>query len=342
MSEQKDARSQASPYVRDSGALRIAGLYALFGALWILFSDALMEAIVGTSSMLTKVGMVKGWVFIIVTAILLYTLIQRYTASLRASEERYRTLSADLQTANERQAVALAQEEAARREVEATDKELEAFTYAVSHDLRAPLSLIRQFSQLALEQFGAALPLDGQRYLRQILGHAVTTDCMAEDLLALSRATRVAPMKQQVNMRLIVEQVVAEIKQKDRELRAELHIGDLPAAQADPTLLKQVWGALISNALKFTRPHDRAHVEISSLSRDDQVIYYIKDDGVGFDMAQSDRLFRAFQHLHDTDEFPGTGVGLTIVDIIIRRHGGRVWAEAAVDRGSTFYFTLGT
>ena len=136
--------------------------------------------------------------------------------------------------------------------------------------------------------------------------------------------------------------MVAETQASYGEPRADLRIVEVPAAEADPALLKQVWGALVSNALKFTRSRAPARIEIGSLPGDGSPVYFIKDNGVGFDMAQSGRLFRAFQRLHHPEDFPGTGVGLTIVEHIIRRHGGRVWAEAEVDRGATFYFTLGS
>jgi light-regulated signal transduction histidine kinase (bacteriophytochrome) len=340
MENNLNALSHSTPVTGNWGAARIVGLYALIGGLWILFSDRLAETVVGGPPMLTTVSVLKGWGYVVVTALLLYGLIRRYTSSLRTSGDRYRSLSADLQAANQHLAKSLAQEQAARLELEATNRELEAFTYAVSHDLRAPLNLIQQFSRLVLEQYGACLPNDGQQCLRQIQAHAVTTDSLAEDLLALSRATRLSPQKKTIEMRSLVEQVVAESQAAHGEQSADIRIGHLPPAEADPALLKEVWSALVSNALKFTRPRAPACIEIGFLPGNGHPIYFIKDNGVGFDMAQSDRLFRAFQRLHHPEDFPGTGVGLTIVEHIIRRHGGRVWAEAQVDRGATFFFTL--
>jgi light-regulated signal transduction histidine kinase (bacteriophytochrome) len=338
----QDPQRHSTPVTHNGGALRIVGLYTLVGGLWILFSDRAAEAIVGSPSALTTVSTFKGWGYVVVTALLLYALIRRYTATLRAGEERYRSLSADLQIANQHLSQALAHEQAARRDVEATNQEIEAFNYTVSHDLRAPLNLIRQFARLLLDQYNSALPDQGQQYLQQILAHAVTTDCMAEDLLTLSRATRLSPQKQTVDMRRLVAKVVEATKAAHPERQVEIQIDELPAAEADPLLLNQVWGALLSNALKFTRTRGLARVQVSALPGDASPVYFIKDNGVGFDMAQSDRLFRAFQHLHAPEDYPGTGVGLTVVEHIIRRHGGRVWASAEVDRGATFFFTLGT
>jgi light-regulated signal transduction histidine kinase (bacteriophytochrome) len=206
--------------------------------------------------------------------------------------------------------------------------------------LRAPLNLIRQFSQLVLDEGGASLREIDRRYLRQIVAHAITTDCLAESLLALSRATRLSLQKEPVDMRRLVEQVVAETGAVHRQPPIDIRIDDLPVIDADPALLKQVWGQLISNAVKFTRPRALAHIRMGALPGKSGPIFFIEDDGVGFDMAQADRLFRAFQRLHHPEDFPGTGVGLTIVEHIIRRHGGPIWAEAAVDQGATFYFTL--
>lgn len=338
--EVQDLASSPPAVTRDWGAAKIVGLYALVGGLWILFSDQLVRLIVNSTLTFSYLSMVKGWLYVAVTALLLYGLIRRHTASLRHSERGSRLLAMELRAANERLEQSLAQEQAARLELEATNGELESFTYTVSHDLRAPLNFIRQFSHLLLDQYGEVLPAEGQLYLRQILANASTTDALAEDLLTLSRATRVSLQKQSIDMRQLVDQVVAESQARGDLPRAEIRIGNLPPADADPVLLKQVWNALLSNALKFTRPGTAAHIEIGALPETRPPVYLIKDDGVGFDMAQSDRLFRAFQRLHNPEEFPGTGLGLAIVQQIIRRHGGRVWAEGKVDHGACFYFTL--
>jgi PAS domain S-box-containing protein len=225
-------------------------------------------------------------------------------------------------------------------ELEATNAELEAFVYSVSHDLRTPLHQIEQFARLMLEEFQLQLPADSLRYLRLVNDNAVAANRLAEDLLALSRTHRQVIKKQTVAMRELVEQVLLELPNEPSGRRVEITVGDLPPAQADPLLLKQVWVNLLANALKFTGPREVATIEIGAFEKDGKTVYFVKDNGTGFDMAYSDRLFRAFQRLHPEDQFPGNGLGLAIVERIIRHHGGRVWARAEVDHGATFYFSL--
>lgn len=235
----------------------------------------------------------------------------------------------------------LAREQSVRGELEATNKELEAFVYSVSHDLRAPLNLIGEFSRMMLEDYGRELPEESLELMRLIRENAAATIRLVEDLLALSRTSRLALKKENVEMQDLVRQVWEDLVGAEDGRQIEIKWGPLPAASADPILIKQVWVNLISNALKFTRPRPVAHIEIGSDEKEGETVYYIKDDGVGFDGTDTERLFRAFQRLHHPDEFEGTGVGLAIVERIVRRHGGSVCAEGAVDQGAAFYFTLG-
>ncbi len=248
-------------------------------------------------------------------------------------EESMRQLNEDLK----RRAREL---QATNSELEATNSELEAFAYSVSHDLRAPLNLIDQFSRLALEDYAEQLPEDGQRLLNLIHDNAVVTNRLAEDLLALSRTSRLLPKRKPLVMAEVVDQALRELEREHAGRQVEVRVGHLPPAEADPVLLKQVWLNLLSNAFKFTGRCDIAQIEIGAIAELGQVVYFVKDNGAGFDMANAERLFRAFQRLHHAEDYPGNGLGLAVIDRIIRRHGGRVWAEAQPDQGATFYFTL--
>ncbi len=227
-------------------------------------------------------------------------------------------------------------------ELEIANGELESFSYSVSHDLRTPLAAIDGFSHLLEEEYDANLPAEGKRYLNLIRTGTRQMDELITSLLRLSRLTRHALKKETVNMNALVTQAVETMASEWQRPDVTLDVNPLPDAKADPVLLKQVWVNLIGNAYKFTRKRDHARIEIGCDRRDDaQRVYYVRDNGVGFDMRQADRLFGVFQRLHGDDEYEGTGVGLATVQRIIRRHGGRVWAEAQPNHGATFYFTLG-
>ena len=223
---------------------------------------------------------------------------------------------------------------------EAANKELEAFSYSVSHDLRAPLRAIDGFSRILLEDHIAHLPADAQRYLHAVRNNSQQMGRLIDDLLTFARLSRQPLSKQLVRPADLVQQCVEELRAEQQGRRVEMAIGDLPACQADPALLKQVWLNLISNALKYTRKQEMAVIAVGCQEQDSATAYFVRDNGVGFDMRYADKLFGVFQRLHRAEEYAGTGVGLAIVQRIIHRHGGRVWAEAEVEHGATFYFTL--
>jgi len=239
----------------------------------------------------------------------------------------------DLQAANRRL------EEAGER-LRLANRELEAFTYSVSHDLRAPLRTLDGFSRILLEEYAGALPSEAQRYLNLVRQGAVEMERLIDDLLRLSRVGRAALTKRTVAPEEIVREVLDELSAEREGRQVEIVIGELPPCQADPALLKHVWANLLSNALKYTRRRAIARIEVTSLEQDGQTVYLVRDNGVGFDMRYADKLFGLFQRLHRDEEYEGTGVGLAIAQRIVQRHGGRIWAEAEVDRGATFYFTL--
>jgi PAS domain S-box-containing protein len=226
-------------------------------------------------------------------------------------------------------------------ELAAVNKELEAFTYSVSHDLRAPLRAVDGFSQAVLEDFGSQLPADGQRQLRTIRESAQRMGDLIDDLLAFSQLNRRALERQAVDMGALARSALADLASELAGRNVAATIGTLPAAEGDPALLKQVWLNLLSNAAKYTRHRERATIEVScATSPAGECVYAVRDNGAGFDMRYAHKLFGVFQRLHRADEFEGTGVGLALVQRVVTRHGGRVWAEAAVDQGATFYFTL--
>jgi signal transduction histidine kinase len=224
--------------------------------------------------------------------------------------------------------------------LEAANKELEAFSYSVAHDLRAPLRAIDGFSRILLEEHAPTLTPEAQHYLNVVRKNSQRMGLLIDDLLAFSRLSRQPLNKQPVKPADLVRQSVDELRAEQQGRRVEIAIGDLPACRADPALLKHVWMNLMSNALKYTRKREAAVIEVGSREQAGASVYFVKDNGVGFDMQYADKLFGVFQRLHRPEDYEGTGVGLAIVQRVIHRHGGRVWAEAAVNQGATFYFTV--
>ena len=225
-------------------------------------------------------------------------------------------------------------------ELAAANKELEAFSYSVSHDLRAPLRAINGFAGIVLEDFGPQLPEEAVRYLQRICDGGKRMGELIDDLLAFSRLGRQPIHREMMDNAQLVKAALEDLKPQQDGRQIEWRISDLPSCEADPALFKQVWVNLLSNAIKYSRDRNPAIIEVGSRRENGEAVFYVKDNGAGFDMQYANKLFGVFQRLHRNDEFEGTGVGLAIVQRVISRHGGRVWAEAAVDRGATFYFTL--
>ncbi len=225
-------------------------------------------------------------------------------------------------------------------QLEAANSELEAFSYSVSHDLRAPLRAIGGFSRIVIEDHSASIDADGLRYLNLVEESARQMGRLIDDLLAFSRTSRQPLNVQPVNSRDVVNAALADLKAVEEAPRLNIQIGDLPDCEADPSLLRQVWLNLLSNALKYTKNRDPALVTIGSRRDGEADVFFVQDNGAGFDMKYADKLFGVFQRLHLAEEYEGTGVGLALVQRIVQRHGGRVWTEAEVNRGATFYFTL--
>jgi light-regulated signal transduction histidine kinase (bacteriophytochrome) len=224
--------------------------------------------------------------------------------------------------------------------LEDANKELEAFAYSVSHDLRVPLRAIDGFSRIIMEDYEDKLDDEGKRLLNIIRENTLKMGHLIDDILLLSRASRQEMIMSPIDMESLVMNVFGELKHSIEDRDVQLQIKTLPPAYGDRTLLYQVLSNLISNSIKFTGLKEKAVIEVGAEEVKNENIYYVKDNGAGFNMKYSNKLFGLFQRLHGSDEFEGTGVGLSIVQRIVRRHGGRVWGEGKVNEGATIYFTL--
>jgi PAS domain S-box-containing protein len=252
------------------------------------------------------------------------------TIARRTAEDKLRRLNAELE-----QRVALRTDQ-----LQAANKELEAFSYSVSHDLRTPLRAVSGFSQAVIEDFGPLLPDEGRRQLQRISAAAERMGALIDALLAFSRLGRDELTLRPVDTARLVRDALEELDLAGSSARLEIRIGELPSCMGDEALLKQVWLNLLDNARKYSHKRDRALIEIGSERRDASLVYHVRDNGTGFDMLYAGKLFGVFQRLHRPEDYAGTGVGLATVQRIVQRHGGRVWAEAEPDRGASFYFSV--
>lgn len=261
----------------------------------------------------------------------LFTAIVRDVTEKRRTEEQIRQLNQDLeQRVRERTA-----------ELETANKELEAFTYSVSHDLRAPIRHISGFSKMLGEEAGSGLSPEARHQLARIQEGARRMGLLVDDLLNLARIGRQELQAQASGLETIVQDVIADLAPDLEGRNVEWKIGELPRVECDPALLKQVFQNLLSNALKYTRPRSPAVIEAGTVEHEGKQAIFVRDNGVGFNMKYADKVFGVFQRLHREEDFEGTGVGLATAERIIQKHGGRIWAEAEMDKGATFYFTLG-
>ena len=224
-------------------------------------------------------------------------------------------------------------------QLEVSNRELEAFTYSVSHDLRAPLRAIHSYTKILSEDYLTHVDSDGKEMMEAVMRNAKKMGQLIDDLLAFSKVGKKELVITEINMARLVHATIKDI-QSALPNEAAITIKDVPSAQADQNLMGMVWTNLISNAVKYSSAKPDSMVEIGSVNEDNRTIYYVKDNGAGFDMQYYDKLFGVFQRLHAANEFDGTGVGLALVHRIITRHGGEIWADAKLNEGATFYFSL--
>jgi light-regulated signal transduction histidine kinase (bacteriophytochrome) len=223
-------------------------------------------------------------------------------------------------------------------ELQAAYQELEAFS--ISHDLRAPLRAIHSFASILLEDHASQLDTDAQHYLQRVQHNGLRMGRLIDELLTFSRLTRQPITRQWVALADLVRQALDDLRPECEQRQVDLVLGDLPACQVDPVLLKQALVNLLGNALKFTRQREVARIEVGCREANGERIYFVQDNGVGFDMRYAHKLFGVFERLHRDEAYEGMGIGLALTQRIIQRHGGRIWAEAEVDKGAAFYFTL--
>jgi signal transduction histidine kinase len=225
-------------------------------------------------------------------------------------------------------------------QLESANADLEAFSYSVAHDLRSPIRQIAGFSKILAEEHGAQLPREGRRFLRKIMQGAQQMGLLVDDLLHLAQVGRQILSLQATPLNSVVAEAMESLRPECTDRDIAWRIGELCSAECDPGLMKQVFVNLLSNAIKYTKPRHRAVIQVGEMIIDDERVIFVCDNGVGFDMQYAGKIFGVFERLHATREFGGTGIGLATVDRIIRKHGGRIWVQAKVDRGATFFFTV--
>jgi hypothetical protein len=221
------------------------------------------------------------------------------------------------------------------------NRELEAFSFSVSHDLRAPLVNLIGFAELLLAKYENTLDEQGEKYLQRIRESGFRMSHLIDDLIRLARLSRQGLIYEQVSLRALVDEIVQDLENETRERAVEWRIGKLPKVACDLGLMKQVFINLISNAVKYTRRKEVAVIEIGRAAKDGEQVFFVRDNGAGFDMKRADKLFAPFQRMHREVDFEGTGIGLATTQRILERHKGRIWAESEPESGSTFYFTIG-
>ena len=227
-------------------------------------------------------------------------------------------------------------------QLEAANRELESFSYSVSHDLQIPLRAVDGYSSILLEEYQDKLDAEGRRLLDTVRGNVRKMAQLIDDILDFSRTGRMQMMSAEVDMEGLAREVMEELKPASAGREVRVQIASLPPARADRAMMRRVFANLLSNALKYTRTRAAALIEVGARTGENEIIYFVRDNGVGFDMQYAGKLFGVFQRLHGPQEFEGTGIGLAIVKRVIARHGGRVWAEARVNEGATVYFALPT
>lgn len=315
----------------------IALIYLAVGALWIFFTDRLLVWMHLDAERMQRLQGIKGGLFVLGSGAVLYVLLRRYErrdsaamAALIESQNEVRRSNTDLERRVQERT----------RQLEAANRELEAFAYAVSHDLRAPLRSMSGFSQILQETAPPGLDDKSRHYLQRIHEGSLRMSSLIEDLLNLSRIGRSELTARAVSLSQIAADAAAAVRERYPGYEVQLDIAPDIVVNADPRLLRIALENLLSNAWKYTARSPDPRVSIGMQRSEAGPVYFVCDNGVGFDMTYADKLFVPFQRLHPVAEFPGSGIGLVTVQRILARHGGRIWAQAKPHEGATFFFTL--
>ncbi len=342
------------------GEVKLGAYRTLAGSGWAVVYAIPLAVALAPVNLLTKGILLSTAALATLVGILAFVMARRITGPIQQLTAAARTIGTgdvaeriDVRTGDEvqtlgeefnRMATALGEKETqlTRRaeELQTANRELEAFSYSVSHDLRAPLRAMDGFTRILLAEEGGALSPEGIRYLGLVRENAGYMGHLVDGLLTFSRLGRQAVARQTVAIDEVARLALDEFQAEQEGRHVEVITGDLPACEGDPGLLRQVWVNLLSNAFKFTRDREEARIELGCQMADGVPVYFVRDNGIGFDMRYAHKLFGVFQRLHRQEDYAGTGVGLAIVQRIVHRHGGRVWAEAKEGQGAAFYFTL--
>ncbi len=316
---------------------RAALVYLAFGVCWIFFTDRILIWLHVPPERIIHLQTAKGWLFVVGSSALLYGLLRRY----QQQDERVLHALVDSQAEIQRMNADLEARVAERTEqLESANRELESFAYAVSHDLRAPLRSMSGFSQILRESAPAGLDDKSLHYLQRIQESSQRMSSLIEDLLSLSRITRSEFTARPGDLAQIANEAAAAIRERHPDRVVQLQIAPSMPINGDIRLLRIAMDNLLDNAWKYTAHAHPAKIEVGVQERDGAAVYYVRDNGVGFDMQYADKLFAPFQRLHAESQFPGTGIGLVTVQRIVARHGGRIWVEAVPNEGAMFQFTL--
>ncbi|MCX8083310.1 MAG: ATP-binding protein [Calditerrivibrio sp.] len=314
---------------------KIVIIYAVCSTFWIFFSDHLVYLLFPNG--FVYMSIYKGILFVLVTSLLLYILLLRFLKEIKLQHikkdralDELQKLKNDLENRVEERTY----------ELKRSNETLEAFAYSISHDLKAPLRAVTGFAKILEEDYGDKLDEEGKRVLTVIKDNVAKMDTLINDILTLSRVQRAKVEFIEIDVNHLVRDILEQLANIYVFSKYHIQVNPLTNCYGDAILLKQVFYNLIENALKYSSKVDSPKIEIGSYVEGDWVVYYVRDNGVGFDSQYKHKLFTLFQRLHQSSQFSGTGVGLAIVKNILQRHGGDVWAEGEKDKGATFYFKL--
>ncbi len=325
-------------------AMMNAVIYLVFGVVWILTSDSVVELLVSSGPMMTRVQSFKGIAFVIASAVVIFLLVRRELQRVHRAEEELRRENATRRQAEEdlRALSRDLEQRVAQRtaQLEAVNEELEAFSYSVSHDLRAPLKTTDAYIEMLLDDMGNTLDPEVVRRLGVLRERTGDMARRIDDLLVLSRLGRKEMTKTDIDMNLLVTDIVDLLEEAHPDRRISFTAGPLPRALGDPGLVRVVLENLLTNAVKYTAPRGIARIDVRGRTENGQAVYSVDDNGVGFDARHADKVFNAFERLHSDADFEGSGIGLALVQRIVTRHGGQTWAEAEAGKGATFHFSL--